>query len=169
VRDRFSGGRNILVLGATIKRYRFERATRQLTEESLHGHVAIPVSAVAPLTSTLYAVGTVDGAIALLDTTRGQFTDFARDQRSGGLSGIAASSQARLVLTSGGLPLSSSDDTIRLWDSTSRTVLARFTLDCPARCCALNAPGTFAIVGDDRGRVHFFNVLTDNRGMHAKH
>ena len=44
----------------------------------------------------------------------------------------------------------SEDQTLKVWDLATGTVIATFTCDAPARCCVF--------AGDGSGRVHFLSL-----------
>jgi WD40 repeat protein len=95
--------------------------------------------------------GASDGWLRCWDVATGKLLGEAREG-AGGVSAVAVLASGR-VATCGGLPKISSDDTLRLWDWQAGTVLARWTGDCPFRCCAEGGDDTL-LVGDEWGRLH---------------
>jgi WD40 repeat protein len=95
--------------------------------------------------------GASDGWLRCWDVATGRLLGEAREG-SGGVAAVTVLAGGRVVAC-GGLPKISSDDTLRLWDWEAGTVLARWTGDCPFRCCAAGSDETL-FVGDDWGRLH---------------
>lgn len=57
--------------------------------------------------------------------------------------------------------VSASDDrTLKVWELASGTVIATFTCDAAALCCAC-AGGGKIVAGDQSGRVHFLSLELD--------
>ena len=112
--------------------------------------------------------GRVSGAVVLSDSTRAlswsrdstiRLWDLAKigvDQtlkgHRGWVYGVVVSGSGRRALSWG------ADKTLRLWDLSSVKQIACFIGDDPLTCCALNAGGTLAVVGDSRGRVMCFEL-----------
>jgi WD40 repeat protein len=76
-----------------------------------------------------------------------------------GVAAIASAKRGHRVVTAGGAPISSSDDTLRVWNDSDARVLSRFIGDCPMTSCAILPGETHVVVGDWQGRLHMFELL----------
>jgi WD40 repeat protein len=75
------------------------------------------------------------------------------------LTGHASGVWAVAVMSDGQRAASVSDDnTVRLWSLETGEVLATFTCDAVARCCAFSEALKLIIAGDDRGQLHFLRL-----------
>jgi hypothetical protein len=54
--------------------------------------------------------------------------------------------------------LEAEDQTLRIWDVETGEVLANFTCDNLARCCALSDALNLIVAGDSGGHVHFLSL-----------
>ena len=52
----------------------------------------------------------------------------------------------------------SGDNTVRVWELETGEVLATFTCDSVAYCCASSDGGKLIVAGDACGRVHFLRL-----------
>ena len=65
------------------------------------------------------------------------------------VSGVALSGDGRIAVSA------SFDNTLKVWEVERGSVIATFTIDGRARCCALSERDKLVIAGDAGGRVHF--------------
>jgi len=65
--------------------------------------------------------------------------------------GVAVSANGRQAVST------SDDRTLKVWDPKTGAVVATFTCDAPARCCAF-AGDRRIVAGDASGRVHFLSL-----------
>ena len=65
---------------------------------------------------------------------------------------MALSGDERLAVSA------SADKTLNVWDVESGVLLAAFTCDAAARCCAFSETLNLIVAGDDLGRVHFLRL-----------
>jgi len=104
-----------------------------------------------------FLLATSKGIVARFDTQARRIT--AQWQESPcGIADIAVAGNARWAVSVGGLPHSTSDHTMRLWDCATGKVLARFLGDCPFICCAITPDDRQVLAGDCWGRLHRFLV-----------
>jgi len=63
------------------------------------------------------------------------------------------------VTADGQRAVSASDDnTVRLWDLETGEVMATFTCDWPAHCCAFSEALKLIVAGDAGGHLHFLKL-----------
>jgi tricorn protease-like protein len=66
--------------------------------------------------------------------------------------GVAVSSDGRLAVSA------SADRTVKVWDVVTGTLLANFTCDAGAYCCAFQDDRKLILAGDALGQVHFLRL-----------
>ena len=99
----------------------------------------------------MWAVSTSDnGTLKVWDLGSGRQLHTLRGH-SGWVLGVTVSPDGRWVASV------SDDKTLKVWDLDSGTIMATFTCDAPANCCAF-AGNTKIVAGDDLGRLHFLQL-----------
>jgi WD40 repeat protein len=71
---------------------------------------------------------------------------------TGSVEGVALSGDGRIAVSA------SWDKTLKVWDVESSAVVATFTCDGAAQCCALDDSHKLVVAGDAGGRVHFLRL-----------
>ncbi|HEY0736985.1 MAG TPA: hypothetical protein VGD69_18850 [Herpetosiphonaceae bacterium] len=75
-----------------------------------------------------------------------------------GIAAVAAATGGDRIVTAGGLPHLISDNTVRLWDLSTPSPIARAISDSPMTACAITPDGTIVVAGDTLGYLHFYQV-----------
>ncbi len=148
------GGRRLLAGGAGLACLQTDGKKLRLLGQPLSPRERVQALAVFP-SAPRCLLGTASGNLLLLDHASGQVLACWHDSASG-IADIAISACERWAVTVSGLPQSSSDDTVRVWDCQSGQVLARFIGDCPLTCCSIAGKSHAIAVGDSWGRLHTF-------------
>jgi WD40 repeat protein len=152
---RWTGNSTLLAAGHGL--IEFEWKDERLESRSMNEqHLSINAIASIPGVPQ-FLLATSKGIIARLDTQVGQISGAWQDGPCG-IADIAVAGNARWAVSVGGLPHSSSDHTIRLWDCDTGKVLARFLGDCPFTCCAVTPDDRHVLAGDCWGQLHQFQV-----------
>lgn len=82
-----------------------------------------------------------------------------------GISALCISADDAYLAAATGLPYYQSDNTLRVWDLNTRSMLASFVGDAPITACTFASTPEMLIAGDQHGRVFFLRLCHGNRSQ----
>ena len=101
--------------------------------------------------------GASNGSISIWDIKEGHLESNFKNSTNG-INSVCISADGKYIAAATGTPHSQSDNSVRLWATDTRRMLAYFVGDAPMSACAFTTDSKRLVVGDTLGRVLFLEI-----------